>query len=223
MVALEDCTIMVTIVPINRKSSTEKNPMLVYSLRNDRISGLLCKSGTEFFRKSSPINKNAKPIMNSPQDRRLLLPEKMNGIDNPMRGRAKRLMLTLNPKMEMIQAVTVVPTLAPMITVMDWVRDRSPALTKLTTITVVADDDWIRAVISTPVSTPVTRLVVIAVSMLLNRSPATFCNPSLMTFIPYKKSPKEPIRVKKSKKVYSISISLFDLLFYTRLLDIFGK
>ena len=41
----------------------------------------------------------------------------------------------------------------------------NPAFTKLTTITVVAEEDWIRAVINTPVKTPVTRLVVIAESI----------------------------------------------------------
>ncbi len=74
----------------------------------------------------------------------------------------------------MIQAVTVVPILAPIITLIDSVRVNNPAFTKLTTITVVADEDWIRAVISTPVKTPVTRLVVIAVRILRNLSPATF-------------------------------------------------
>jgi len=48
---------------------------------------------------------------------------------------------TLNPNAEIIQAVTVVPILAPMITPMDWERLNKPALTKLTTITVVAEED----------------------------------------------------------------------------------
>ena len=57
---------------------------------------------------------------------------------------------------------------------MDCESVSSPALTKLTTITVVAEEDCINAVISTPVSTPVTRLVVIAVNILRNLSPANF-------------------------------------------------
>ena len=101
-----------------------------------------------------------------------------------MSGMAKELMLTLKPKIEMIQAVTVVPTLAPMITVMDWASERSPALTKLTTMTVVADDECTKAVINIPVNTPVTRLVVITVRILRKRSPANFCSPSLMIFMP---------------------------------------
>ena len=54
----------------------------------------------------------------------------------------------------MIQAVTVVPMLAPIITLMDSASVSNPAFTKLTTITVVAEEDWIRAVINTPVRTP---------------------------------------------------------------------
>ena len=122
--------------------------------------------------------------MNSPMDLRLLLPEKMSGRAMARSGRAKAAMSTLNPKIEMIQAVTVVPILAPIITLMDSASVSNPAFTKLTTITVVAEEDWIRAVINTPVRTPVTRLVVIAVRILRNLSPATFCKPSLMIFIP---------------------------------------
>mgnify|MGYP007028160160 CR=1 FL=1 len=122
--------------------------------------------------------------MNSPMDLRLLLPEKISGRAMARSGRANAAMSTLNPKIEIIQAVTVVPILAPIITLMDSARVSSPALTKLTTITVVAEEDWIRAVISTPVKTPVTRLVVIAVKILRSLSPATFCKPSLIIFIP---------------------------------------
>ena len=107
---------------------------------------------------------------------------------------------TLKPRAEISHAVTVVPMLAPIMTPMDWVNVKSPAFTKLTTITVVADDDWIRAVINTPVSIPVTLFVVIAVSIRRKLSPANFCNPSLMIFIPYKNSAKEPISRRKSKK-----------------------
>ena len=122
--------------------------------------------------------------MNSPTDLRLLLPEKMSGRAMARRGRANAAISTLNPKIEIIHAVTVVPILAPMMTLMDSASVSKPALTKLTTITVVAEEDWIRAVINTPVNTPVTRLVVIAVRILRSLSPATFCKPSLIIFMP---------------------------------------
>ena len=130
------------------------------------------------------MKRKEKPKMNSPMDLRLLLPEKMSGRAMAKSGRAKAAISTLNPKIEMIQAVTVVPILAPIMTLMDSASVSNPAFTKLTTITVVAEEDWIRAVINTPVKTPVTRLVVIAVRILRNLSPATFCKPSLIIFIP---------------------------------------
>ena len=60
----------------------------------------------------------------------------------------------LNPKMEMIQAVIVVPMLAPMMTPIACASVRSPALTKPTTITVVALEDCMTAVTPRPVRTP---------------------------------------------------------------------
>ena len=61
-------------------------------------------------------------------------------IDKPINGTARALMLTFTPKIEIIQAVNVVPTLAPIITAIDCCSDIKPALTKLTTITVEADE-----------------------------------------------------------------------------------
>ena len=92
--------------------------------------------------------------------------------------------MTLKPKIEIIHAVNVVPMLAPMITAIDCASDIKPAFTKLTTITVEADELWINAVMRIPVSTPAKRFLVITERMLRMRSPATFCKPSLITFIP---------------------------------------
>ena len=58
----------------------------------------------------------------------------------PINGMITSDISTLNPNSEIIQAVNVVPTLAPKITAMDWANDIRPALTKLTTMTVDADE-----------------------------------------------------------------------------------
>ena len=71
----------------------------------------------------------------------MLLLENRKGVAIPISGRMKALTLTWPPKMEIIQAVKVVPTLAPMMTAMESASDISPAFTKLTTITVEADED----------------------------------------------------------------------------------
>ena len=62
----------------------------------------------------------------------------------------------------------------PMITLMAWASVSSPALTKLTTITVVALDDWITVVIPRPVATPLNGLEVMAERKLRSLSPAAF-------------------------------------------------
>ena len=50
--------------------------------------------------------------------------------------------------------------LAPMMTQTACCRVIMPELTKPTTITVVAEEDWITAVIPAPTATPIKRLVV---------------------------------------------------------------
>ena len=63
-------------------------------------------------------------------------------------------MLKLKPKTEITQAVIVVPMLAPIMTLMDCTKFIKPAFTKLTINTVVAEEDWIRAVTIIPINTP---------------------------------------------------------------------
>ena len=80
-----------------------------------------------------------------------------------MIGRAMAEMLNL-PIHATNQAVIVVPKLAPMMTPMDSVSVNRPALTKLTTRTVVADDDCTSEVVKKPVKTELTRLWVMVAS-----------------------------------------------------------
>ena len=91
-----------------------------------------------------------------------------------MSGIAKEAILTLKPKSEIIHAVTVVPTLAPIITAIDWLSESKPAFTKLTIITVVADELCTKAVMKIPVNAPTIRLLVIMANIFLNLSPAAF-------------------------------------------------
>ena len=69
-------------------------------------------------------------------------------------------------------------------TAIDCSRLINPALTKLTIITVDALELCMSAVMTMPVNTPVARLRVIADKMARSRLPATFCKPSLITFMP---------------------------------------
>lgn len=60
-------------------------------------------------------------------------------------GTANNAILTENPS-EVTHAVSVVPILAPIMTPTALPKDSKPAFTKLTTMIVVADEDWTRAV-----------------------------------------------------------------------------
>ena len=72
----------------------------------------------------------------------LLFAEKIRGSPTPNKGIDIILMENLpKPNKDIIHAVTVVPILAPIITPIDWAKVSKPAFTKLTTITVVADED----------------------------------------------------------------------------------
>ena len=67
--------------------------------------------------------------------------ENVNENPRPTNGNAIALILTLNPNIVINQAVIVVPILAPIITLIDSVSVSKEALEKLTTMSVVAEDD----------------------------------------------------------------------------------
>src|SRR5574344_342098 len=110
-------------------------------------------------------------------------------------GYTKSVMLNENPA-DIIQAVSVVPILAPMITEIAWASVSNPALTNETVITVVAVDDCTETVTSIPVSIPVNRLVVIAPNTCRNWGPAIFWRLSLIDFIPNIRRASDPISLK---------------------------
>jgi hypothetical protein len=106
------------------------------------------------------------------------------------------LILSENPMMDTIQAVTVVPMAAPMLTPIACLRVRRPAFTKDTTMTVVAEEDWIIAVMPNPVRIALNLRPVIKASTFCIRWPAACWRPSLNTFIPYRKRPRLPANAK---------------------------
>ena len=140
-----------------------------------------------------PRNKSPKPIKAWPMFLFRLRFVSVRKKPAPKIGSANEEILKLKPKIETIQAVIVVPMLAPKITPIDCCKVKRPALTKVTTITVVAPDDWITIVIKRPVKRPLKRFPVITDRARCKRSPALFCTPSLINFIPYKRKAREPI------------------------------
>ena len=82
------------------------------------------------------------------------------------------------------QPVTVVPIFAPMMTPIAWDRFMIPAFTNPTTITVVADELWITAVINAPSITPKSLFFVSASNRDFILLPAAFSKPCAMICIP---------------------------------------
>ena len=98
--------------------------------------------------------------------------------------------------MAIIHEVTVVPIFAPIMTPIAWANVRRPALTKLTTIIVVAVEDCMAAVTPIPVTSLLKALEVMDARKERSPSPATFCKPTLRSPRPKRKSVTAPARVR---------------------------
>ena len=90
------------------------------------------------------------------------------------KGIAKSAIENFNPSNDITQAVAVVPMLAPIMMATAPANDSKPALTKLTTITIVALDDCITVVAKAPVTIPLKGLEVMRERMLRILFPANF-------------------------------------------------
>ena len=126
-------------------------------------------------------------------------------------GHTKSVILNVNPAL-IIQAVSVVPMFAPMITDIACARVSKPAFTNDTVMTVVAVDDYMEAVTRVPEKTKKNLLVVIAPRTWRNCEPAIFCKLSLIDFIPNISNASEPMILKNNQILinfcYNIKISL---------------
>ena len=141
---------------------------------NESTSGVCCKSGTEFFIRERPRKRREKPTISSEMFLLWFFFEIDMMKPNAINGTARIDMSALKPSHDTNHAVTVVPILAPIMTLIACANVRSPALTKLTTMTVVALDDCITDVIPQPVRTPLKGFDVIADNKPRSLSPAVF-------------------------------------------------
>ena len=95
--------------------------------------------------------------------------------------------------------VIVVPILAPIITPIACDSRIIPEFTKPTTITVVADDDWITAVTKAPSMMALKGLEVIFSRIRSRRLPDSFSRPCPIAFIPNRNSASPPTIVRMPK------------------------
>ena len=103
------------------------------------------------------------------------------------------------PDRDRIQAVSVVPTLEPMMMPMLWPSPMMPELTRPTSITVTAPEDWIAMVMTAPSSKPLMGVEVIFLSSCSIRPPASFSSREDMRDMPYRKNAMPPQRVNREK------------------------
>ena len=131
----------------------------------------------------------------------------------------KKLSLSIPVRLS-IQEVTVVPIFAPMMTPTACTNFIIPELTNPTTITVVAEDDWITAVTPHPRSTALMGLEVSFSRIRSSFPPETFARPSPIAFIPYKNSANPPNIVKILKKsiFFSSHFQLFLRLYFNSII-----
>ena len=163
-----------------------------------------------------PYIRTAKPIMIRPTSRRRWRLEPMisrmpaRAIRGEKFSGFKRFtkMLSLSmPVRERIHAVRVVPMLEPMMTPMVCPSSMTPEFTRPTSITVMAEEDWMAMVMPAPSSRLLKGLEVMRLSMRSSLPPAIFSRLLDMTVMPYKKNARPPQRVKTEKM--SITASQF--------------
>ena len=99
-----------------------------------------------------------------------------------------------------IQDVMVVPMLAPIIMPMAWESFIIPEFTNPTSITVVAEEDCIRAVTPAPSSTAFKGFDVSFSKICSSRPPDMRSSPLPSTFIPYRNKESPPINDRNPKK-----------------------
>ena len=133
-------------------------------------------------------------------------------MNTPTTAKRSRKTETSRLPSEAIHAVMVVPMLAPMMMAVAWKSVKMPALTRPTTMTVVADELWMIIVTAAPMPTPAKRLPAVLLSILLSSPWARRDILSDMISMPARKAPNPPrssIMVSKT----SITGIVFLLLF----------
>ncbi len=165
---------------------------------------LSASGDTELLIISMPVISTAKPIRMLPMSLRWLRSFAVIIIITPITARIGEnedglsiLTQTLLPSIAVRDSshdVTVVPIFAPMMTPTAWVSFMIPELTKPTTMTVVAEDDWMIAVTPRPSRTAMKRFDVSFSKIFSSLPPESCLRPSPMTSIPYRNRARPPIK-----------------------------
>ena len=163
------------------------------------IEGFWRMGNTPFDMKYMPRNTRPKPRMarprlcgRSPRRKKYIMPPSPSPTRPSICGSGAN---------ATIHTVAVVPTFAPMITLIACWSDISPDETNPTSMTVMMEDDCTRMVETMPVPTPAARCVVAKAMNLRSSRPATACKPSERCFMPRRNTPRPPSTVTRTRKM----------------------
>ena len=169
--------------PVNTAPTSTPSRGLLKAVRRLENSGMSARGLTAFFISSMPYIKMAKPTMMRPMSRRFCFLEPMIRM-MPIRAMTgekfsgfRRLTKTLSlsmPVRDRIQAVRVVPMLEPMMTPMVCPSSMTPEFTRPTSMTVMAEEDWMAMVMPAPSSRLLKGLEVMRLSSRSSLPPAIF-------------------------------------------------
>ena len=112
------------------------------------------------------------------------------------------------PERQIIQPVILVPMIAPMIMAMAWRSFIMAEFTKPTTMTLVAEEDWITAVTPAPSKMPLSGVEESRYRISSSLLPATFFSPSPISDIPYRNIATPPRSNTKSKSSIFLTLHL---------------
>ena len=168
---------MVTRVPMRTQRRIDHTPLSSKLERKARTSLFPEMSGMEAWMNSSPMKRRPKPRKISERSLIFVFLENMRGRATAIERRDRTVMSMEKPRRATIHPVTVVPMFAPIMTPIADTRFISPAFTKETTMTVVADEDWMTTVMRKPVRMESSLFPVIISMVLLNFPEAAFCKP----------------------------------------------
>ena len=196
------------IIPVNTAPTNTPSRGFSKAVSSPANWGISARGLTAPLISSMPYIKMAKPIMMRPTSRRRWRLEPMisripaRAIRGEKFSGFSRFTKTFSlsmPVRDRIHAVRVVPMLAPMMMPMVCLNSMTPEFTRPTSITVMAEEDWMAMVMPAPSSKLLKGLEVMRLSIRSSLPPAIFSRLLDMTVMPYKKNARPPQRVKTEK------------------------
>ena len=188
IIAAVDGTTTVIAIPTRTVATRRMRPSPPSLDSESKTTGSVRSDANPVSSQWRPTNRRPRPRTSSPSDRNRSRCAKIaSSAPMPSRTSGRRCRRSARS-----QPVTVAPTFAPSVTLAACHSAISPALTKLTTITVVTDDDWLSALTTTPAPKPRNRSLPTRPMMRRRRSPARACAASDMVLSPSRRRPKPP-------------------------------